>query len=425
MKASFLLKIASLFRKLAEDNEQKYIFGNNLVNINSDTLSKFFSEQLTEDQVNKWKSANSEYIDNKKISTPWVFNGDKFICSLSSDDDEELGGEITKTPAQYFIKSQKLINAGVVNSQSYYGEVLIEQTPKFIGHNGFAFQALSSIVYGTMDLSKLNINLLNKLKYFIDSNSEVISKMMSFINLSPTYIGKGVDGVAFDIGDNKVLKIFRYQDTYNEARKSYERSISDGITSDTEITTYELGKLNTAGGIPELYFSIIEKVKPISNDIKVPFRRVLDAIRKSITRLSESGEFIIDGKINLQGNVDNQEYFLETYQILETSVESIKSFIDSSLGDDILNIESFYNDELAEFWLDTLIKEMLLKFLTKRTDLHSGNLGLNKDGYFRYFDPVAQSGKTKFDVPVKKMVNKPKVVDRDEMQTKPAKARQF
>lgn len=43
---------------------------------------------------------------------------------------------------------------------------------------------------------------------------------------------------------------------------------------------------------------------------------------------------------------------------------------------------------LPEDWVFMLIKEIIFKMGTDRTDLHYGNLGINNQGYFRYFDPA-------------------------------------
>lgn len=43
---------------------------------------------------------------------------------------------------------------------------------------------------------------------------------------------------------------------------------------------------------------------------------------------------------------------------------------------------------LSANWLASLAEEILMKYLTGRTDLHLGNLGVTAYGEFRYFDPA-------------------------------------
>ena len=53
----------------------------------------------------------------------------------------------------------------------------------------------------------------------------------------------------------------------------------------------------------------------------------------------------------------------------------------------IKSINESLKDSLNSDWLQFLIEEITLKYLTGRGDLHSGNLGLTNYGVFRYFDP--------------------------------------
>ena len=42
---------------------------------------------------------------------------------------------------------------------------------------------------------------------------------------------------------------------------------------------------------------------------------------------------------------------------------------------------------LNKTWLQSFVEEILMKYLTGRTDLHLGNLGVTSYGELRYFDP--------------------------------------
>ena len=43
---------------------------------------------------------------------------------------------------------------------------------------------------------------------------------------------------------------------------------------------------------------------------------------------------------------------------------------------------------LQDDWLEKLCEELIIKYLTGRTDTHLGNLGVTRYGYLRYFDPA-------------------------------------
>jgi hypothetical protein len=43
--------------------------------------------------------------------------------------------------------------------------------------------------------------------------------------------------------------------------------------------------------------------------------------------------------------------------------------------------------QLKDNWLRLYIEEIIVKYLTSRTDLHLGNLGITNSGELRYFDP--------------------------------------
>jgi len=44
--------------------------------------------------------------------------------------------------------------------------------------------------------------------------------------------------------------------------------------------------------------------------------------------------------------------------------------------------------ELKDNWLELYIEEVIMKYLTGRTDLHMGNIGVTGYGELRYYDPA-------------------------------------
>lgn len=75
-------------------------------------------------------------------------------------------------------------------------------------------------------------------------------------------------------------------------------------------------------------------------------------------------------------------------KVNELSDLMVKTLYSSLSFKDKNDIELFSKQfNLKPNWLKTFAEEVLMKYLTNRTDLHTGNLGITEYGLLRYFDP--------------------------------------
>ena len=90
---------------------------------------------------------------------------------------------------------------------------------------------------------------------------------------------------------------------------------------------------------------------------------------------------------NLKPLVNNPEHSGEIKDKVRRGAAEMARRIRNYLGNTAFDyIESA--EDLRSDWLESLAEEFIMKYLTGRTDLHAGNIGLTQYGNFRYFDPA-------------------------------------
>lgn len=83
--------------------------------------------------------------------------------------------------------------------------------------------------------------------------------------------------------------------------------------------------------------------------------------------------------------------------VIRNRAKEIADHITKEDAETVHIVETQY-PELNKDWLMLLTEEMIMKFITDRTDLHVGNLGITPNGKFRYFDPAYKEGLTELNV---------------------------
>ena len=213
-----------------------------------------------------------------------------------------------------------------------------------------------------------------------------LESLRTYFQQTPKKIGAGMDGIAFDIGGDKVFKIFRSDRGYQQAVKSLERLHKRPELAKTEAMIYDVGVLGELKG-KTLYYWIMEKMP-------VTLEKISDDGLQIITKL-------IDLTSHLYETMPHKMKFelplaLEDVNKNEKVVDFLKTATAYVLHD--LNRRSLFSkDQLKEFesthnlnpnWMETFVEEVIFKLMSGRRDLHEGNLGITNYGQIRYFDPA-------------------------------------
>lgn len=226
--------------------------------------------------------------------------------------------------------------------------------------------------------------------YFINKNKDQIHKLMSKFKFVPKHLGGGEDGEAFDIGNGMVLKLFKSDASYQSSLRTQRMLHSGKSVAKTEPMIYDVGILgyytNRYGeSMFPIYYQIMEKMNPLPKDIEKELSLVIQEIRGLVSE----AYFMNDNFKQIALAVDDGEpienFSHKINQLLPAFTSKVESLISKNYYDRILKINktlSLHND-----WLELLIEEFLIKKITRRTDLHSGNIGITNNGQLRYFDP--------------------------------------
>jgi hypothetical protein len=279
------------------------------------------------------------------------------------------------------------------------------QLPKEVAHEEFIFTALNEIFGPPSD---------DEIVQFCIDNKNKIDKIRNLFKGKPSQLGGGMptsDGVAFSLGPKLVLKIFRDTFSYNKAVEATERLHKHPELAKTEAMIYDIGVLGEFKG-QQVYYYIMERMKTVrdlDDDTRDSLQTIAKEIALSVTYLRSSGD-LKDMKKNISDPTKHSDIKTKVRAIAKDIAEKL----DISNAGDIDTVERgrfkmqlAYNDprramgpalkgdnlKLNPNWLALLAEEILMKYLTSRTDIHMGNLGVTRYGEFRYFDP-AYSGWT-------------------------------
>ena len=241
---------------------------------------------------------------------------------------------------------------------------------------------------------------------FLEDNKDIIRKIRSsFQKSEPQFLGGGADGTAFDIGGGRVLKFFKDNSAFRKSVLAVERLHKSPEIAKTEAMIYDIGKFapfTDRYGAHDLYYYIIEKMTPIedfpdvaqyTNDIRWHVTNNL-GLSKTNTQWKAQRDKVKDPT---QHAALKREVEAMAKNISETMKQDTYSS-DPSIPSFAAKIKQIESDipNLAQNWLEEFVEEVIMKFLTYRTDLHSGNLGVTVYGKLRYFDPAYSHDRSSF-----------------------------
>lgn len=250
--------------------------------------------------------------------------------------------------------------------------------PKLISHYYFITEALSDF------FTAINYN---QIENFILENKDKIDNLIKlfFSTSHPRLLGKGSDGLAFQVSHKLVLKIFKHETAYRNALEAVERLHRYPELAKTEAMIYDVGILGSLYG-KNIYYYVIEKMTPATSfpvEVALDLRNLISEIVLRIeARLDEEWRPL---KYSLQTETPQQRQQLQLK--VKTGAQDIVNQLVRNEGASRLidRINSFL--DLKSDWVSTLTEELIMKYLTGRTDLHIGNLGLTRFHELRYFDP--------------------------------------
>jgi hypothetical protein len=287
-------------------------------------------------------------------------------------------------------KSFYLAGTGnIPNLWLYVGATLDTDESKFnidLGHNEFLFEAFKDMFaseWKLMDLTNPG-RFVREIQLFYNQNKNKINNLRKLFDGQPKKLGAGADGVAFALSSTLVLKIFKTELTYKHALQALKRLHENPNLAKTEAMIYDVGILGDFYGSP-IYYYVIEKMRPVESldpSVKTNLRGL---VAKIALIINDTRKDKWDHLKNVIKNKSKAGPILQ--DIRDAASKLAKELKQTPYISNIKVIEKVL-PHLDKMWLEQLIEEVITKYLTGRTDLHMGNIGLTKYNVFRYFDPV-------------------------------------
>lgn len=266
-----------------------------------------------------------------------------------------------------------------------YTNPLIQMRPlsKEFAHYGWIYDSLSRITHDSS-----NYSFTPRVEKFILANQKKIDSITRLFRTRPKLLGSGSDGVAWDIGDNRVLKVFTDLIAYDAAQQAYERLHTNPSLGKTEALIYDVGPLGQFDTYT-LYYYIMEKMTPVGSIASIS-HELRGLVSKTVSKIYRDREFwrqvkTKDLKQDAKLIRDTVKWYAEKYskELKHQEASTIEA-----VTDEYSSTSSEESAPLSKNWLPSLVEEVIMKYLTGRTDLHMGNLGVTNYGEFRYFDPA-------------------------------------
>ncbi len=321
------------------------------------------------------------------------FGGSFMEAILGYQGGAVLSLRIYKKPVKNgFIQKSILIpGSGTVPAVYVYIGDFTEASPvsknvdKNLGHDFFIWEAFSK---GFRRLDPTPLNFAKVAKFVADNKAKINSLRKSFTQ-QPVFLGKGADGAAFDVGPF-VLKFFKDNVAYDAAQKAIHRLHSSPSTAKTEAMLYDVGVLGQFDS-EDIYYYLIEKMKPVENldpngVLNIHLLNVIRSIAKALVLNDKTLTELKKNQETLSAPaLEKRVAFITDTVVAQLAGSPAVSKLEETLAVLKKKDESLV---LSPDWLRLLIEEISFKFLTDRVDLHTGNIGLNNQGEFRYFDPA-------------------------------------
>lgn len=372
-----LLVLASRFLKLAQSDQTELVSESF-----KQAMSYVFGINPTPEEWNEWLDTNRTAVGNLVNNTWWVLNNKSIFTALAEDT-----ATISNSP-DLPNKEFKRKTFAVLRPHPPIPQLWLQigaredgpspSLPPELGHYGWLLDGIDKII-GIRNKQEV-IDFLSK------NRSKIDRVRRSFETQNPEYLGGGADGAAYNIGGGKVLKLFRDVTSYEKALAAFDRLHKSPSLSKTEAMIYDVGDLGEFGR-RHVYYYIMEKMTPVRDLFggawNTPVSRIL-------TFIAEQLNLIKGSKLKaLKKAIQDPSKAELIRKVVKEEARRISVLIraDEILGAEALDVKDTM-PTLKDNWLELYVEEVIMKYLTGRTDLHQGNLGLTDYGELRYYDPA-------------------------------------
>jgi hypothetical protein len=342
-------------------------------------FSRFLGKQITEGQLENWAVKNSSVLPIKYLlQAEWYYPStyietkyDNYRMRLYKKPEESTYLDVKK--------SGFLIgNGDIPDLWLYIGSPVTSSISsnldKSSAHNYFIVEALLTL----FRIDELNTLYSPDIKRFLNKNKTKIDDIRKMLQFTPKLLGSASDGIAYLIGDNMVLKIFKNKFSYEKSLEAMNSLHTNSTSAKTEAMIYDAGVLGNFLD-SNIYYYIMEKMEVVQ-ELNINFRKIIEKVYEYIAKNileTKSLRNIKFDKKDLNSPIIKDE--------INNSIEYMFDHIMNNMSDEINIIEREL--KLKSTWLKSFIEEVLMKYLTNRGDLHLGNLGITNYGDLRYFDP--------------------------------------
>ena len=348
----------------------------------------------------KWVAKNNNLLELIRKDLFFSYSGGGTISSHLSNDD---------VSAKYVIISLKR------ETPKYFGEIDVLREDMLIGEGEIPTLYLYIIEKPIKNIFPAELAHYHYIAeylgdkfgelaadIFISKNKEKLDKLAGQFQTIPKLLGSGVDGSVYSIGPDRVLKLFTSEFSFKKSLEAIKSLHTNLPMAKTEAMVYESGILGYVKNQP-IYYYIMEKMDPVLNPDSGLSTQSVDAIGYIASEIAKIIKNNFIDKINtMRKIIRKEELSQKSKDILKRNINLISRQIFSSLHkNEIIDLykETVDKDKiLRNNWLFFLIEEIVVKVITGRGDLHMGNIGVNSQGFLRYFDPAHELFETRINL---------------------------
>lgn len=356
--------------------------------------------QPTMEQWNSWMAANQTVIGRIANKNWSMLPGNKAIHAPDYPNMDLITKEPNPPFDQFDIASQAILSPSgpIPQLWLWIGKAIQGKIYEpAVAQDVWLAEAMARMfdAYGVEQTQDRDAKVIE----FIKRNRATIDKIRSAFAKQPVRLGAGADGVAYDIGQDRVLKVFKDRQAFVKAMEAIKRLHKQPQVAKTEAMIYDAGLLGSFQRYEDqtfdIYYYIMEKMTPLRDYYGVD-EEVRKILKYVATYIRNDAETFQDLKQQIRDPEDLDNVKKEVARLAENMAAGLMARSGSLLD----KIEDKI-PTLRRGWLSSYIEEIMIKFITGRGDLHMGNLGVTSYGDLRYYDPSHEDWTDAINVPEK------------------------